>query len=265
MNHYQTISVDNREGITTLTINRPEAANAMNLQFSQEFLHAAIQCSADKDLRAVIITGAGDKMFSAGGDVKSFAQKEAQLAPELKELTVYLHAAIAHFARLNAPVIMSVNGTAAGAGFSLAMTGDLVIAAKSAKFTMAYTAIGLCPDGAASFYLPRIIGLRKTQELLLTNRVLSAQEALDWGLINRVVANDDLSEVTWQLAQQIAQGPTQAFGKIKHLLRDSFHNGLELQMEEESQGIVAMGNTPDGQHGIKAFAEKSKPCFTGKS
>jgi len=265
MSHYQTITVENHEGITTLTINRLEDANAMNLQFSKDFLHAAIQCSADTDLRAVIITGSGDKMFSAGGDVKSFAKKGAQLTPELKELTVYLHAAIAHFARLNAPVIMSVNGTAAGAGFSLAMAGDLVIAAESAKFTMAYTAIGLCPDGAASFYLPRIIGLRKTQELLLTNRVLSAQEALEWGLINRVVAKDDLTNETWQLAQQIAQGPTQAFGEIKRLLRNSYHNSLDTQMEEESQGIVAMGNTPDGQHGIKAFAEKTKPSFTGKA
>jgi 2-(1,2-epoxy-1,2-dihydrophenyl)acetyl-CoA isomerase len=260
---YQTLLVEKNNGVTTITINRPEDANAMNLQFSKDFLQAAIQCSVDEDLRAVVITGSG-KMFCAGGDVKSFADQGSTVGPELKELTVYLHAAMGHFARLNAPVIMAVNGTAAGAGFSLAVSGDLVIAAKSAKFTMAYTAIGLSPDGAASFYLPRLIGMRKTQELMFTNRVLNADEALAWGLINRVVADGDLAEEVQTLAQQLAQGPTQAYGMIKKLLRNSSHNGLDTQMEEESQGIVAMGNTADGQTGIKAFVEKTKPSFTGK-
>ncbi len=264
MAEYQTLLVDHNDGVTTITFNRPDNANAMNLQWSKDFLQAAIHCSVDEDLRAVVITGNG-KMFSAGGDVKSFAAQGPKVGPELKELTVYLHAAIGHLARLNAPVIMAVNGTAAGAGFSLAMCGDMVLAAASAKFTMAYTAIGLCPDGAASFTLPRLIGLRKTQELMLTNRVLSAEEALAWGCVNRVVADDELLAEAQQLARQFAAGPTQAYGTVKRLLRTSFDNGLDTQMEEESQSIVAMGNSRDGQEGIQAFVAKRQAVFTGKA
>ena len=263
MADYQTLLVENNDGVTTITLNRPDDANAMNLQWSKDFLQAAIQCSVDEDLRAVIITGCGN-MFCAGGDVKSFAAQGQGVGPELKELTVYLHAAIGHFARLNAPVIMAVNGTAAGAGFSLAVAGDMVLAAESAKFTMAYTAIGLSPDGAASFYLPRLIGMRKAQELMFTNRLLTADEALEWGLINHVIPDDQLLPEAQKLARHFAQGPTQAYGMIKKLLRNSSHNGLDTQMEEESQGIVAMGNTADGQAGIKAFVEKSKATFVGK-
>lgn len=263
MAEYQTLLVEHNNSVTTITINRPDDANAMNLQFSKDFLHAAIQCSVDVDLRALIITGNG-KMFCAGGDVKSFAEQGSSVGPELKELTVYLHAALGHFARLNAPVIMAVNGTAAGAGFSLAVSGDMVLATESAKFTMAYTAIGLSPDGAASFWLPRLIGLRKTQELMLTNRVLTAKEAEQWGLINRVVADGQLMDEVNALAKQFAEGPTQSYGMIKKLLRNSSHTSLDTQMEDESQGIVAMGNTPDGQAGINAFAKKIKPVFTGK-
>jgi 2-(1,2-epoxy-1,2-dihydrophenyl)acetyl-CoA isomerase len=172
--------------------------------------------------------------------------------------------ATSRFSRMRAPLVVAVNGTAAGAGMSLAVSGDLVLAADVAKFTMAYTAAGLSPDGSSSYFLPRLIGLRRTQELMLTNRRLSAQEAFEWGLVNRVVAADDLQQQARALAAQLAQGPTRAFGTVKRLLNESFTGTLETQMELEARGIAAMAGTPDGREGIQAFLEKRKPSFSGR-
>lgn len=263
MAEFENIILEQYEGIAKITLNRPEAANGINLPLARELLLAAIHCDEDPGVRAVLITGSG-KMFCAGGDLKSFATYGDAISAKLKELTTHLHAAISCFARMNAPVIVAVNGTAAGAGFSLAVAGDLVLAAQSAKFTMAYTAAGLSPDGSSSYYLPRLIGLRKTQELMLTNRRLSAQEAMEWGAINRVVPDEDLQQVAADLAVQIASGPTLANGVVKKLLHSSFNNGLESQMEMEARFIAAMAKQLDGQEGIKAFMEKRKPEFQGK-
>jgi 2-(1,2-epoxy-1,2-dihydrophenyl)acetyl-CoA isomerase len=165
---------------------------------------------------------------------------------------------------MNKPLIVAVNGMAAGAGFSMAVCGDLVLAAESAKFTMAYTAAGLSPDGSASYFLPRLIGMRKTQELMLTNRRLKAEEALEWGLVTQVVADEELAETAMKLAQQLAEGPTLAYGQVKQLLNSSFNNSLETQMELEGRGISAMAASTDGREGIQAFLEKRAPIYQGK-
>ena len=262
MSNYNTLSVEKTDGIAIITLNRPDSANGLNMEMGKELMLAAIECDASFDIRAVIITGAG-KMFSAGGDLKSFSTYGDKLPGAIKELTTYLHAAVSRFARMNAPVIVAVNGMAAGAGFSLAIAGDLVIAAQSAKFTMAYTAAGLSPDGSASYYLPRLIGLRRTQELMLTNRRLSAEEALDWGLVTKVVADENLLDEAKALALSLAAGPTLAFGMVKKLLTASFDNSLETQMEMEARGIAAMTTVADGKEGIASFLEKRKPVFKG--
>lgn len=262
MSQLETILFEQIGAVAKITLNRPDAANGINLPMAQELLQTAIRCDEDPTVRAVIITANG-KMFSAGGDLKSFAQYGEQISSALKQLTLYLHGAITRFARMDAPVIVAVNGMAAGAGFSLAVAGDMVLAADSAKFTMAYTAAGLSPDGSASYYLPRLIGLRKTQELMLTNRRLSAQEAMDWGMINRVEASDELQQATMTLANQLANGPTMAFGVVKKLLQDSFTNSLETQLETEARGIAGMTKLADGQEGIEAFLAKRAPEFKG--
>jgi 2-(1,2-epoxy-1,2-dihydrophenyl)acetyl-CoA isomerase len=164
---------------------------------------------------------------------------------------------------MNAPVIAAVNGTAAGAGFSLALSADLVISVDSAKFVMAYTNAGLSPDGSSSYFLPRRVGDRRARELMLTNRVLTADEALDWGIVNQVVAEADLDETVGKLANKIAAGPTLAYGQVKALLNASFDNGLETQMELESRGIADMARSRDGKEGIQAFLAKRKPEFKG--
>jgi 2-(1,2-epoxy-1,2-dihydrophenyl)acetyl-CoA isomerase len=259
---FETLLFDVTDQVARITLNRPHAANGIDLALGRDLMQAAIRCDEDPDVRAVLLTGAG-KMFCAGGDLKSFAAFGDDLPAALKELTVYLHAATSRFARMDAPLVVAVNGAAAGAGMSLAVAGDLVVAAVSAKFTMAYTAAGLSPDGSSTFYLPRLIGMRRTQELMFTNRRLSAEEALEWGLVSRVVPDDALLDEAGKLAAQLAQGPTRAHGTVKTLLAASFSGTLETQMELEARGIAAMAGAPDGKEGIQAFLEKRRPTFTG--
>lgn len=249
--------------VATLTLNRPTAANALTLPMCRELMQAAIRCDEDPAVRAIVLTGAG-RLFCAGGDLQSFAELGDGIGAGLKEMTAYLHAAISRLARGEAPVVVAVNGAAAGAGMSLAAAGDLVIACESAKFTMAYTAAGLSPDGSSTWFLPRLIGLRRTQELMLTNRRLSADEALAWGLVNRVVPDGEAGKQAGELARQLAEGPTGAFGVVKKLLVAAFDEGLETQMEHEAAGIASCAGTADGQEGIRAFLEKRPAAFRGR-
>jgi 2-(1,2-epoxy-1,2-dihydrophenyl)acetyl-CoA isomerase len=260
---FQTLDFDVRDHVAHVTLNRPADANAMDIQMSLELMHASIECDETADIRAVLITGSG-KMFSAGGDLKSFAASRKRIRHLVKEMTVYLHGAISRFVRMDAPVIMAVNGTAAGAGMSLALSGDLVLAARSAKFTMAYTNAALSPDGSSTYFLPRLVGLRRAQELMLTNRVLTAEEALDWGVITRVCDDDAVLSEAQALASKIASGPTLAYGAVKSMLVESLTTSFEAQMERESRYIAAMMGTRDAQHGIDSFIAKQKPIYEGR-
>jgi 2-(1,2-epoxy-1,2-dihydrophenyl)acetyl-CoA isomerase len=250
------------DGVAHITLNRPQAGNALDLEMAKQLMAAALRCEADPSVRAVLLKGAG-KSFCAGGDVKVFvAQKE--LPAYLREITSYLHLAISRFARLDAPVIAAVQGSAAGGGFSLAISCDLVIAAESAMFLMAYSKIGMAPDGGSTYFLPRLVGLKRAMELALTNRVLSAREACEWGMVTEVVAPENLAARAEELARSLAQGPTGAFGSAKRLLHGGWNQTLETQMELESRAIAEAGATADGQEGIRAFVEKRKARFGGK-
>jgi 2-(1,2-epoxy-1,2-dihydrophenyl)acetyl-CoA isomerase len=260
---YQTILFEKDGAVARLTLNRPDAANAMNLALMQELADIANRCEEDPDIRAILITGAG-RFFSAGGDLQSFADEMGELPFLLKQLTMYLHTAIARFARMPVPVIAAINGPCAGAGMSLACACDLVIVAESASFTMAYTAAGLSPDGSSSWYLPRRIGELRARELMLTNRKLSATEAVEWGLANKVVPDADLMQEASALASRLAGGPTLAYGRVKVLLNDSFGQGLETQMEMETRAIAGSARTRDALEGVDAFLNKRKPDFRGQ-
>lgn len=257
------LQVTRRGAVAILTLNRPDAANGIDLGLGKALMLEAIALSEDPEVRAVVLTGNG-RFFCAGGDLKSFAGFGAELPARLKELTAYFHAAIARLQRMDAPVIVAVNGMAAGAGMSLAISGDLVLAAAGAGFTMAYTAAGLSPDGAGSWFLPRLVGERRARELLLTNRRLTAAEALEWGLINEVVSDGDVLDAALERAEQLAAGATGSFGAVKELLLASYGNGLESQMELESRHIAARAGSVDGREGIAAFAEGRKPGFVGR-
>jgi 2-(1,2-epoxy-1,2-dihydrophenyl)acetyl-CoA isomerase len=260
---YQNLRFEVADGVAAITLDRPDAANAIDLALGRELMQVAIRCDEDPGVRAVLLTGTG-RMFCAGGDLKAFASYGERLPAALKELTTYLHAATSRFARMAAPLVVAVNGAAAGAGMSLAVSGDLVLMAESAKLAMAYTAAGLSPDGSSTFFLPRLVGLRRAQELMFTNRRLSAAEALDWGLVNQVVPDADLARVASELAAQLADGATRAFGTVKSLLASSFQESLETQMELEARGIAAMAGTADGREGIEAFVAKRAAKFTGR-
>ena len=259
---YETILFSVENGVAAITLNRPDNANAMNKLMSYELMMAAIDCDEDPEIRAVLITGTG-RFFSAGGDLGEFTTVDS--APKhIKEMTVYLHAAISRFARMDAPVVIAVNGTAAGAGFSLAVSGDLVLAAESAKFTSAYTASALSPDGSSTYFLPRAVGWRRAAELMLTNRRLTAAEAADWQLITRTVADDDLMSEATALATQLASGPTLAYGRVKQMLLETYGRSLETQMEIEARNITDMVGSDDTAEGMRAFLEKRPPDFSGR-
>jgi 2-(1,2-epoxy-1,2-dihydrophenyl)acetyl-CoA isomerase len=249
-----------QSGVARIVLNRPNAANSINLDLARELLRAAARCDEDPAVRAVVITGAGNT-FCVGGDLKSFAAQGERLSRHLREVTTHLHAAVSRLARMDAPVIAAVNGTAAGAGMSLACACDLVLAAESARFTMAYTKVGLTPDGSSSYFLPRLVGLRRAMELTLTNRVLFAREALDWGIVSRVVADGELEAQADDLAADLASGATAALGASKRLLHGGWNETLETQLEQEGRTISDASRSADGGEGIAAFLEKRAPRF----
>ncbi len=261
---FQTLELDVADGIAWITLDRPKSYNALNLTLARELLEVANRIGDDPAVRVAVLTGAGEKAFCAGGDVATFDDDPAVRSVLLKEITGALHVAVSRFAWMNAPLIGAVNGVAAGAGLSLAACCDLAIAADTARFTSAYTAIGLTPDGSSTWYLSRLVGRRRAMELYLTNRTLSAAEALEWGLVNRVVPAATLRDEVGALARQLAAGPTRAYGGVKKLLNMADNDTLESQMERETRAIVAMGASADGREGVRAFVEKRKPNFTGR-
>ena len=260
---FETLIYEVADNVATITFNTPQSANAMSPLCAREFRSIAETIDSDRSVRAVVMTGAG-KMFSAGGDLGAFAAAGDGARQLIMEMAGDLHMGLSRLSRNNAPVIGAINGTAAGAGFSLVMACDLAIAAESAVFTMAYTRAGLTPDGSSTYFMPRKIGDRRARELMLTNRVLNSAEALDWGVVNEVVADAEVRPRANALAQQLAQGPTAAFGGVKTLLNGTFDQTMESQMELESRTIADLVLGKDGQEGIHAFLEKRRPKFQGE-
>ena len=260
---YQCLTFDRTDGIATITLRRPASLNALDQQMSIELLEVANICSTDRTVRCVVLTGDGDKAFCAGGDVANFVAAGEKLQRLIQDMTTNLHMAVSRFAWMRAPVIAAVNGVAAGAGLSIMAFCDLAIAADSARFTSAYTRIGLTPDGSSTYFLSHLIGRRRAMELYLTNRTLSSAEALEWGLINQVVPAADLQATVKKLARQLADGPTEAHGGVKRMLNLAATNSLETQMEVETRMIVDMVITDDGREGVRAFLAKRKPAFVG--
>ena len=261
---YETLTFERDGGVAVITLNRPDAANSLNVPMAEELVKVATHCDSNPDIRCVVFTGAG-KMFSAGGDLHSFAAQGEGMAEYMRYATTGLHAAISRFARMNAPYLVAVNGVAAGAGFSMAVSGDMVFAAESAKFTMAYTRAGVSPDGSSTYFLPRLVGHVKAMQLILMNDVLSAAEAREWGLVNEVVADDQLMPRVMEVAHQLANGPTLAYGEAKRLVTDSLGNTLETQMELETRAIAGLARaSEDTVNAINAFTKKEKAEFKGR-
>ena len=256
---YETIDLAVRDGVAHLTLDRPDAANGINLQLARDLMDAVLAISADPAARVVLLTGAGAR-FCGGGDLKSFAGRD-DLPVHLREILGPLHTAIAELVRGDVPVVAAVQGSAAGAGLGLVGASDLVLAGESTKFVMAYTGVGLTPDGSSSWFLPRLVGLRRAVELTFTNRVLSAAEAQDWGLITTVVPDDELTAEAEALATRLAAGAPRALAAAKRLLHTSLESTLESHLAREAESISAASGSPEGQEGIAAFNEKRPPVF----
>jgi 2-(1,2-epoxy-1,2-dihydrophenyl)acetyl-CoA isomerase len=259
---YHALQFKKRGGVAELTLDRPEALNAINLEMARDLMFAAMECDQDPEVRCVVLTGRG-KAFCAGGDLGEFADAGETAPALLKELTSYLHAAISRFARMDAPLVAAVNGVAAGAGMSLVCAADLAFAGKSARFTASYHNVGLTPDASCTYYLARLVGLRRAQELLYTSRVLSADEAAEWGLVNASLEDRELPSQVNMIAERLALAPTWAIGRAKNLLLAGTNDTLETHMEHESRAISEATRTQDFIEGIDAFLNKRKARFTG--
>jgi 2-(1,2-epoxy-1,2-dihydrophenyl)acetyl-CoA isomerase len=254
-----TVEMTSEGAVTVVTLNRPDSSNTLNLQMAMDLLAAAMTCGRNPAVRAVVLTGAG-KNFCFGGDLRAMQAKGAGADAYIRELTTYLHEAISHFVRMDAPVIAAVNGTAAGAGVGLVAMADLAICASGAKFNLAYTGVGLTPDASTSFLLPRAVGAKRAMELLLLNRTIGAEEAVSWGLVNRTTPDAQLMAEALKLGEQLAAGATGALGHTKRLVAQSL-GALESHMVLESQAISAQAGSEEGQEGIAAFLDKRKPEY----
>jgi len=257
---FTTITYDVVDRVGRLHFNRPDGANAVNPDFAAELRTVMLDIAYDDEVKAVAVTAEG-KVFCGGGDLKLFHSWGEDLAYNAHDMLVDFHTAIHLMNRTPKPFVAGVRGAAGGAGMSLMSAFDLVIASEAAKFTMAYTRAGVTPDGTSSYFVARHIGLRRMLDLTLTNRVLSASEAEQWGLVNRVVADDDVEAATVELASTLAHGATGALGHAKRVVYNGMDHPLEAASEYEAEQITAAMNTPDGREGIAAFVEKRAPKF----
>jgi 2-(1,2-epoxy-1,2-dihydrophenyl)acetyl-CoA isomerase len=257
------VLLDVRDGVAHLTLNRPDDANGIDGSLAHDLLAAVVGIATDPTVRAVLLSGNGPR-FCGGGDVKSFAAAGDGLTREMRGILPDLHSAISLLVRGDAPVVAAVHGSAAGAGLGLTCASDLVVAGESTKFVMAYTAVGLTPDGSSSWFLPRIVGLKRALELTLTNRVLTAHEALDLGIVTRVVPDAEVHDEALLLATQLASGPTLALGTAKRLLHTSLEDTFETHLAREADGIVRATTTQDAREGIAAFVDKRAAAFRGR-
>jgi len=257
-----TIDYEARDGVAHIRLARPEGANAVNPTFSRDLRAVMSEIEWDDSVRAASVTAEG-KVFCAGGDLKEFHAAGDGLPKLASDMLTDFHGAIYKMNRMAKPFVAGVNGAAGGAGMSIVSAFDLVISGESAKYTMAYTRAGVTPDGTSTYFMARHIGLRRMLDMTLTNRVLSAEEAESWGLVNRVVPDGDVDTATAALAQQLADGPAWALGHAKQIVYAGFDMPLEQAGELEGVTITEAMTTHDGREGIAAFVEKRRPNFTG--
>jgi len=261
----KTILVADSAGVRTITLNRPDVLNAFNSVMLEELGKAVRDAERDKSVRCVVITGAG-RGFSAGQDLADVADRYRSDQPlELgAHIRKHYNPLIARLRTMEKPVLGSLNGVAAGAGCSLALACDFRIAGQSASFVEAFVNVGLVPDSGSTFFLPRLVGVGRAMEIAVTGRKVKADEALQIGLVNRVVADGDLPAETAKLAQQLAGLPTQAIGLTKRAMNSSWSAELEQQLDYEAMLQTTAGRTKDHREGVTAFLDKRPPKFTGE-
>ena len=261
---YETVNTYRRDAAVKIELNRPETRNAWNTQFSADLLGALRAVGDDPGVRAVLITGAG-KAFSSGADLReSLADRAADGRPDVYgRLTKQYHPIIVGIREMPKPVVSAVHGAAAGIGLSLALAGDLVVAAESAFFLLAFVNIGLVPDGGSSVLVPSRVGFARAAELAMLGERLPAAQALEWGLINRVWPDAELAARAEGLVARLAAGPTRSYAGTKRQLNSWLYGQMAAQLELEAQIQQETAGSADFVEGVLAFGEKRAPRFTG--
>ena len=260
---YETVQVQQRGGELRITLDRPEAMNAWNKQFGLDLLDAVERAAGDDEVRAVVITGAG-RAFSSGADLKAGFDPTPSGHPDVRSaLMDRYHPIITGIRRMPKPVVAAVNGPAVGIGLSLALAADLVIARESAYFLLAFVNIGLVPDGGSSLFVPERVGFARATEMAMLGEKIPARQALEWGLINRVAADDAFEAEVDALAERLARGPTKSYAGTKRQLNAWLFGRMEDQLALEADIQQESAESGDFLEGVQAFLEKRPPAFGG--
>ncbi|CDO30934.1 enoyl-CoA hydratase/isomerase family protein [Mycolicibacterium porcinum] len=256
------VALEISDGVARLRLNRPEASNGMNVELLKTLHEAVLAIHADPAARVVLLTGEG-RNFCAGGDVKTFEAKGEKLPDYLREATAWLQLATAALIQLKAPVVTAVQGFAAGGGgLGLVCSSDLVVAGRSAKFFSGAVRVGMAPDGGSSVTLTQLVGLRQALRILLTNPTLTAEEALQIGLVTEVVDDDELTEHAESLAADLAALPADALSATKRLVWSGVGQSVEQRLAEEARTVSELSGTPDALEGLRAVIERRVPRFS---
>jgi 2-(1,2-epoxy-1,2-dihydrophenyl)acetyl-CoA isomerase len=261
---YETVIWNVEDGVGRITLNRPDSLNAWNEQFGKDLGHVVTEEAQDDAVRAVLVTGAG-RAFSSGADLKEPPGDIGEDGmPDIRQRLLGLyHPVLLGLRELPKPVVAAVNGAAVGIGASLAFACDLIVAASTAYFNLAFVNIGLMPDGGSTAFVPASVGKARAFEMAFLGERIPAQQALDWGLINRVIEPESLPKEALELAQRLARGPTKSYAGSKAALNRMLYGDLNAQLEFEAEIQHELFRTNDVREGITAFVEKREPSFTG--
>jgi 2-(1,2-epoxy-1,2-dihydrophenyl)acetyl-CoA isomerase len=246
--------------IAKLTLNRTAFFNAFDFDMIDSFARIVNSLAVDSSVRSIIVTGQG-KAFCAGGDLKWVNEFPDGAPAAFHKLASSYHLAVLELRRMHKPVIAAINGIAAGGGFALALACDFRIMAKSAVLRQSYTSNGLCIDGGGTFTLPRIVGMAKALEIVAFDAPINSEQALNWGLVTRVVDDGAALEEATKMAEELSRISAESFGLAKQLLNDSFSNGFESHIECERSALCRCAGGTDGREGLQAFKEKRKPVY----
>lgn len=258
---YNSILLEVNTGVATITLNRADVFNAFNDEQSYELQDALKQVAKNEEVRVVVLTGAG-KAFCSGQDLKAISGAEKRSLED--SLHKRYNPIIRAMRNLPKPIIARVNGVAAGAGCSLALASDIIVAAESAKFIEVFVNVGLVLDSGSSYFLPRLVGSARAFEISTMASRVSAQQALDWGMINKVAPDAELDAAVQLYTDYYRSAPTKAIAMMKKMLNKSFHSDLDTMLDYEAHCQQIAGNSADYKEGVKAFNEKRKPEFSGK-